>query len=1546
MTIRKIAAGVVLFFLVCFPCFSGVFTDNFDSPRDYLVSGTGGSGWDGIIGQSTANILDASISSPGVLTIQCTGPAWWDGCNTPSAPLLYIDNVAGDFVAEVRVTDFSGTSGAPVYHNDCGIMAIVGDPALAGPGEDWVSVRYFPTWVGNMGANTDDCVRVEFGGNGKGWNPDPYLQLERSGNAIHTRTSVDGINWVELGSSPRIRTDMDGLPLRVGLWQAVYGTTNTALARFDDFYLQQSMGRLIIQETGSSTEVYESGFPASDSYTVTLSGKVPDSNVVVSLSCDEQIEIDKTQLVFTPSNWDQPQTVTVTAVDDSSYEPTQSSTIIHTTSSSDSEFDGFVVQLTVNIVDDDPAGCRAAEDFEIYSNSGDLINTWIPNKPNIASLETTTVYEGAKALRINYDNSNQPYICEVTRTFATLQDWTVDNIKALSIYIYGQSGNVSEQLYVTIEDDGWGTNSSTISCTGPACGLDTPSWQKWDIDLQQFVENNPGLNLSRIKKITIGIGNPENPQFGGFGTICIDALCLFPSRCLEETRPAGDLTGDCAVNGSDLMVMASQWLTPAADANIYPDDMVDFKDYCLLAMDWLSENIWPAPDKIEILQPVPFTNVTMTDVFWAPRIETNRSVTVPYAFGKCEETGRVDNFKLAGGLITGVHQGGFPFDDTDPYKVLEGASYGLSVQWDPNMDAYLDELIYYFDAAMEDDGYLYTCRTNGALQDWTGPTRWSNLFMSHELYNMGHFYEATVAHYYATGKENMLNLAKKNAALLLSVFNNQGLRIPPGHQVIEMGLAKLYRATGDVNYLNLAKFYLDVRGYPLDGRGLWGEYSQDHKPVLQQDEAVGHAVRATYMYSGMADVAALTGDYSYVTAIDKIWTNVVSKKFYITGGMGSGETSEGFGPNYSLPNNGYCETCAQIGNAMWNHRMFLLHGHAKYIDVMERTMYNSLIDGVSLDGTYFFYPNPLTSSGEHARSPWFGCACCPGNVTRFVASMPGYMYVTKNDSIYVNLYGDSTGNINLNNNSVVLVQDTNYPWDGDITITVEPNVPSVFDILLRIPGWARNQPVPSNLYQYMDHCSVQPTVFLNGQPVDYQLEKGYVRISKQWQAGDTIEINLPMPVRKVLAHPSVAADIGRVAIERGPIVYCVEWPDIEGGYIRHLVVPDDANLSTEYRMNLLNTSNPLHITEGAAIKGIVKGAYYNSYTGQTDLIDEELTAIPYCLWSHRGSGQMDVWMPRDPNLALALVPPTPGEMEGYWRLDETTGTQASDSSGMDMDGTCVGLSFDNNSVTGVFGKALQFDGVDDYIDLPNGFGDFVSGISISVWAYPTAAANYCRFIDFGNGPGGETFWLGRIGTSSDLCFEVWVTGAAGGRVTAAGAIELNKWQMFTVTCDENGSSKIYKNGQLITSGTTFCPSAVTRTNNYIGKSNWNDALYKGYMDDVRIYSYILTSDDVSALYYGGKAENPIPANDANSISVSTSLSWIPGSSAPLYDVYLGTSYESVANAGPTNSEHKSRQAATTYQPPAALMTNTDYFWRIDHVNPNIKGRVWHFTTAP
>ncbi len=667
----------------------------------------------------------------------------------------------------------------------------------------------------------------------------------------------------------------------------------------------------------------------------------------------------------------------------------------------------------------------------------------------------------------------------------------------------------------------------------------------------------------------------------------------------------------------------------------------------------------PAPPRDYPIQPVPFTAVHLDDEFWAPRIETNRQVTIPFAFEQCERSGRVDNFERAARVLRGepienTKPPGYPFDDTDVYKVIEGASYALSVRPDPKLDAYVDGLIAKIAAAQEPDGYLYTARTINPKNPhrWAGEVRWQlERDDSHELYNLGHLFEAAAAHYQATGKRTLLDVALRAANLLVETFGPGKRSIWPGHQITEMGLVRLYRVTGDERYLALAKFLLDERG-PSPGektnpRGL--TYNQAHQRVVEQTTAVGHAVRATYMYAGMADVAALTGDRAYLKAVDAIWQDVVGTKLYVTGGIGASGRGEAFGGPYELPNmTAYNETCAAVGNDYWNFRLFLLHGDAKYIDVMERTLYNGLVSGVSLDGRAFFYPNPLESIGQHQRQPWFGVACCPGNITRFLASVPGYVYAVRRAPegeggpvLYVNLFAAGRAEIELGEGRRLRVrQTTRYPWDGVVRLTIDPDSRSALTIKVRMPGWARGEVVPSDLYRFLDAGAGQGggaaapppvTLTVNGRPVAVTLDRGYATIARTWARGDVVELDLPMPVRRVVAHPKVEADRDRVALQRGPIVYAAEWPDNPDGRVRNIVLPDSARLESEFRRDLLGG---VQVITGRAI-----GLAYDATGGVTQR-EQPFVAIPYATWANRGRGEMTVWLARTPAAAKPKPWPT------------------------------------------------------------------------------------------------------------------------------------------------------------------------------------------------------------------------------------------------------------------------------------------------------------------
>ncbi len=627
------------------------------------------------------------------------------------------------------------------------------------------------------------------------------------------------------------------------------------------------------------------------------------------------------------------------------------------------------------------------------------------------------------------------------------------------------------------------------------------------------------------------------------------------------------------------------------------------------------------------VKPVEFTKVKVTDGFWLSRMETNRRVTIPFAFEKCEKTGRIDNFAKAAGMMEGSFVGR-RYNDSDVFKVMEGAAYSLSNHPDPTLEKYMDRLIEKIAGAQEEDGYLYTARTIDPANrpPGTGETRWSNLGSSHELYNVGHMYEAAVAYYRATGKRNFLDVSLKNADFINQTFGPDKRRGFPGHQEIEIGLVKLFRVTGNENYLKLAKFFLDERGKIIHQKKFSDEsdfsiYNQDwylqaHKPVVEQEEAVGHAVRAGYMYSAMADIAAMTGDKNYSEVINTLWKNVVTKKIYLTGGIGSRHEGEAFGENYELPDaTAYNETCAAIANVFWNHRLFLLHGESKYIDILEKTLYNGLISGVSLEGDRFFYPNPLESDGEYefnmgaaTRQPWFSCACCPVNVCRFIASFPRYIYARENDNIFVNLFVNNVTTVKLENMSLTIQQYTSYPWEGNVRMKILPEEAEIFTVSIRIPGWARDEAIPGDLYSFIQENENRINITVNGEKINYDIRKGYAVIGREWKRGDEIEIYFPMEIRRVIAHNSVKADRGKVALQRGPVIYCFEGVD-NNGHVLGRRIPDELTFEAEYQPGFLGGVTVL--------------------TSITDNKDKKMQAVPYHVWSHRGVGEMAVWMDRE-----------------------------------------------------------------------------------------------------------------------------------------------------------------------------------------------------------------------------------------------------------------------------------------------------------------------------
>lgn len=643
--------------------------------------------------------------------------------------------------------------------------------------------------------------------------------------------------------------------------------------------------------------------------------------------------------------------------------------------------------------------------------------------------------------------------------------------------------------------------------------------------------------------------------------------------------------------------------------------------------------------------PVPFNEVILKDSFWLPRLETQRTTLVPFALDKTKPA--VENLTKAANYLKGIEdEMPFPhrFISSDLYKVMEGVSYLLMDNRDPELEKRMDQIIDIIAQAQKKDGYLYVAHTTGVAEDhstWGGggmgdkPYSW--VVHSHELYNMGHMYEAAIAYYQATGKDQWLKIAEKNAKHINRVFfegdpdynNGKPVNQAPGHQEIELALMKLYRVTDNNLYLEMAERFLDIRGetYKPEGEGVMSAtYAQQHAPVENQEEAVGHAVRAAYMYSAMAEVGALTKENKYDNALSRIWHNIVDTKMHITGGLGATHGIEGFGPKYVLPNKDtYNETCAAVGNVFFNFRMFLNSGDARYMDVAEVALFNNALAGVNLDGNRFFYVNPLEADGQTkfnhgktGRSPWFGTACCPTNIARLIPQVSGMMYSHTSDEIYVTLYGSNFTQIRLDDGPVDISQRADYPFEGNIEITLHPSEEQDFVLKLRIPTWARSgQFLPGELYNYTQKSNSLWMLKVNGEKVKARLEKGFAVIDRTWKPGDKVELHLPMETRFNTAIDSVKNNRNRVAVTRGPLVYTAEEVDNDT-QVQQLFI-DDLPTSTDVRSE--------RFLEGKLenIVNVQFPAKKISESGKT--LNTLIKLVPYYAWNNRGDGSMIVWLP-------------------------------------------------------------------------------------------------------------------------------------------------------------------------------------------------------------------------------------------------------------------------------------------------------------------------------
>ena len=622
------------------------------------------------------------------------------------------------------------------------------------------------------------------------------------------------------------------------------------------------------------------------------------------------------------------------------------------------------------------------------------------------------------------------------------------------------------------------------------------------------------------------------------------------------------------------------------------------------------------------LRGVPFTQVVIDDRFWSPRRETNRVSSIPVNLAMLEQSGNIRNFELA---AAGARDGysGPVFMDSDLYKGIEAASYSLATDPDPALDRRLDEIIAKIAAAQQSDGYLNThFRVNAPDQRWTNLRDW------HELYCAGHLFEAAVAHYQATEKRTLLDVAIRFADYIDSVFGNtpgkrQGY---PGHPEIELALVKLWRITGEPRYFDLAKFFVEERGQqffadehktPKDRYD--GSYWQDDVPICDHHNIKGHAVRACYLLAGATDIAAETGDPAMLRMIHRVWRNTHERNTYITGGIGPSAHNEGFTVDYDLPNlTAYQETCATIALALWNHRLALLYGDAKYADAVERALYNGVLAGVAQDGTQFFYVNPLASQGNHHRSPWFGCACCPPNVARTLASLGGYAYAVSDDALWINLFIQGQVKTRIAGQNVRLDVATDYPWEGQVRWKLCLNSPATFELRVRRPGWCLASTLEINGTRMN-----QPTV-----------EKGYYVIRRAWNDGDEISLDLAMPVQRIAAHPNVIANAGMTALQRGPLVYCLEAVD-------HDQPVDDLFLPPDSELTVLNQEHfgGIKVIRGTALNAEQPDWQRRLYQPVPEPRKVPITAVPYYLWDNRKAGTMRVWLPLAPNS------PPPGGLE-------------------------------------------------------------------------------------------------------------------------------------------------------------------------------------------------------------------------------------------------------------------------------------------------------------
>lgn len=798
---------------------------------------------------------------------------------------------------------------------------------------------------------------------------------------------------------------------------------------------------------------------------------------------------------------------------------------------------------------------RNLEDFESFASSEELTQRWKPVGPGSIALDSGQGRDGGHALRLmSGQEAKASDSVAAQLNFAQSHDWlsSTYNFRFLRIHLRGETGHQVTRLWLACEDNDWGGSRAEIDYPGDVADLNGDKWVRWDIDLRELLKTNPALRLDQVSGLTLG--------FQGTGALRLD-----------------DLSVEYQSNSPD-------------------------------------QKAWPRYiDPDQFVNAVPFDQVTVTGGLWRNRMDVNRTVSLPHVWGRCESSTkadgeasrRLDNFAKAAGKMEGGFTGTF-FNDSDVYKIIEGTANSLRNHPDPKLESYTDRVIDLIAGAQWDDGYLFTFYS---LPERRPETRWSNVGSMHELYCAGHLIEAGIAYQQATGKRKLLDVAIRFADLICETFGPDGRKDAPGHQEIELALFRLFDATGEKRFLTTARFFIDQRGR-ADRLRRYGTYSQDHKTLVEQEKGVGHSVRAGYLYCAATDIAMRELDEPYANALFRIWDNVTNRKTYLTGGVGQPGGPEGFAGDYELGNGCYAETCSGIAFAMWNHRLHTMTGESKYADLIERTFLNNMLSALSFEGDRHYYTNPLETGGRE-RWPWPGhdCACCPSNLVRVISSIGGYAYSQSGDTIRVNQYLASRGELLLGSNTIVLTQETRYPWDGDIAIEVQPETEAEFEIKLRIPGWARNQPMPGNLYRYLDQSELPIRLTVNGDPMSAEVDRGYVSLRRRWMKGDLVRLTLPMPIRRVVAHPRATADKGMVAIERGPIVYCVEFKDneLEPSQWR---LADSATLEAKWD------------------SGLLCGAVTLASSAAGDGDDSGLKLIPYYLYSNRGPGRMRVWLPR------------------------------------------------------------------------------------------------------------------------------------------------------------------------------------------------------------------------------------------------------------------------------------------------------------------------------